>query len=153
MTCQRTSKYLCTSILAPTQEHTGVHTNVQACERIISFPDDPPISVISNPFPVGINLTFPPSRLQPPRRPEACDRGPVHIGHRACVSAMAAVWRHRPTAPLASGDRDRWRRSETPRNCRNLDRGRSPRHQGKPKDHDACAEIPRHSIDRAKGWP
>ena len=88
-----------------------MRTNVQACERIISFNfpiDDPPISVISNTFPVGVNLTFPPSRLQPPRRPEACDRGPVHIGHRACVSAMAAVWRHRPTAPSAgSGEIDR----------------------------------------------
>ena len=120
-----------------------MRTNVQACERIISFNfpiDDPPISVISNSFPLGVNLTFPPSRLQPPRRPEACDRGPVHIGHRACVSAMAAVWRHRPTAPSAgSGERDRQRRSKTPR---------------KPKEyHDACAEIPRHSIDRAKGWP
>ncbi|KAG2574075.1 hypothetical protein PVAP13_7KG327212 [Panicum virgatum] len=103
-----------------------------------AFPiDDPPISVISNTFPVGVNLTFPPSRLQPPRRPEACDRGPVHIGHRACVSAMAAVWRHRPTAPSAR----EWRARST------------ETEQDPTQAHDACAEIPRHSIDRAKGWP
>jgi len=103
-TCQRTSSnYLCTSALA--SSNPGAQECTPMCKHVSAssaFPiDDPPISVISNTFPVGVNLTFPPSRLQPPRRPEACDRGPVHIGHRACVSAMAAVWRHRPTAPSA----------------------------------------------------
>jgi len=81
-----------------------VRTNVQACERIISFNfpiDDPPISVISNSFPLGVNLTFPPSRLQPPRRPEACAHRASGMCGVSRVSAMAAVWRHRPTAPSA----------------------------------------------------
>jgi hypothetical protein len=43
---------------------------------------------------------------------------------------------------------ERWCKSKTPRNCWNLDRGRSPRHQGSATTvgHHACAEIPRHSI-------
>ena len=88
-----------------------MHTNVQACERIISFNfpiDDPPISVISNSFPLGVNLTFPPSRLQPPRRPEACAHRASGMCGVSRVSAMAAVWRHRPTAPsTGSGEIDR----------------------------------------------
>ena len=77
----------------------AVHANVHACECII-LPVSPsgPVRVISfslslGPFSVArqINLTLPPAF-----------RKHVIRSH-ACVSAMAAVWRHRPTPAQKRG--------------------------------------------------
>lgn len=68
---------------------------------------------------------------------------------------MAGVWRHRPTAPPAGSgeiDRDGARPHAIVGILTGEDRrGRAIRASPRPRsDHDACAEIPRHSIGRQR---